>query len=59
VSQKDLERKDLEKRVRSLTTLTAKKVVPAFLEVSFDSRHPLPEVLAIQPEEILCTSAFI
>jgi hypothetical protein len=47
VSQKDPELKDLEKRVRSLTTLTAKKAVPACLAVPFDSTHPLPKVLVL------------
>jgi hypothetical protein len=45
VSQKDPELKDLEKRVRSLTTLTAKKTVPACLVVPFDATHPLLKVL--------------
>jgi hypothetical protein len=38
------EKKDLEKRVRSLTTLMVKMVVPACLAVPFDSTHPLPKV---------------
>jgi hypothetical protein len=33
VSPKDLEKKDLDKRVRSLTTLTAKLAVPACVAV--------------------------
>jgi hypothetical protein len=45
VSPKDPEKNDLDKRVRSLTTLTAKLVVPACLAVPFDSTHPLPKVL--------------
>jgi hypothetical protein len=44
VSQKDLEKKDLDKRVRSMTTLTTKIVVPACLATPFDSVHPLPKV---------------
>jgi hypothetical protein len=56
VSKKDPEVKDLKKRVRSLTTLTAKKVVPTCLAVPFDSTHPLPKVLNLQPDEILCFS---
>jgi hypothetical protein len=43
VSPKDPEKKDLEKWVRSLTTLTAKIAVPACL-AAFDSTHPLPKV---------------
>jgi hypothetical protein len=46
--------KDLEKRVRSLTTLTTKKVVLACLAVPFDSTHPLPKVVDLQLEEIFC-----
>jgi hypothetical protein len=45
VSPKDLEKKYLDKRVRSLTTLTAKLAVPAYLAVAFDSTHPLPKVI--------------
>jgi hypothetical protein len=48
VSPKNPEKKDLEKRVRSLTTLTAKMVVPACLAVPFDSTHPLPKVIDLQ-----------
>jgi hypothetical protein len=51
VSPTNPEKKDIEKRVRSLTTLTAKIVVPACLDVPFDSTHPLPKVLYLQPEE--------
>jgi hypothetical protein len=39
------EKKDLEKMVRSLTTLMAKMVVPACLAIPFDPTHPLPKVL--------------
>jgi hypothetical protein len=45
VSKKDPEVKELEKRVRSLTTLTSKKVVHACVAVPFDSTHPFPKVL--------------
>jgi hypothetical protein len=44
VSPKDPEKNDLDKRVRSLTTLTAKLAVPACLSVPFDSAHPFPKV---------------
>jgi hypothetical protein len=47
VSQQDLELKDIEKRVRSLIMLTAKKIVPASLAVPFDTTHPLPKVPAL------------
>jgi hypothetical protein len=45
VSPKDPEKKDLDKRVRSLTTLTTKLAVPACLAIPFDSAHPFPKVL--------------
>jgi hypothetical protein len=51
VSPTSLEKKQLEKRVRSLTTLTSKKVVPACRAVPFDFTHPLLKVLDLQPKE--------
>jgi hypothetical protein len=36
--------KDFEKRVRSLTMLTAKKTVLAYLVVPFDATNPFPKV---------------
>jgi hypothetical protein len=39
--------KYLEKRVRSLTMQTAKKIVPACLAVPFDATNPLPKVLIL------------
>jgi hypothetical protein len=47
VSKQDLEKKGLEKRVRSLTTLTKEKEIPALTTDLFDSTHPLPEVCAL------------
>jgi hypothetical protein len=44
VSSQDLEKKDLDKRVRSLTTLTAQMEIPALTAAFFDFAHPLPEV---------------
>jgi hypothetical protein len=52
VSLKDPEVKDLEKRVRSLITLTAKMVVPACLAVPYDATHPLPKVLSFAKPNI-------
>jgi hypothetical protein len=49
------EKKDLDKMVRSLTTLTAKMVVLAYLVVPFDSTHPMPKVLDLQPEVLFCS----
>jgi hypothetical protein len=53
VSSRDPEKKDLDKRVRSLTTLTAKDQVPMCLAAAFDPMHPLPQVHDLQSEEIL------
>jgi hypothetical protein len=47
VSKQDLEKKDLNKRVRSLTTLTKEKEIPALTADFFDSTHPLPKVCAL------------
>jgi hypothetical protein len=58
VSPKDPEIKDLEKRVRSLTTLTAKMVVPACLAVPFDSTHPLPKVLSFPTQRFSLHSLY-
>jgi hypothetical protein len=52
VSSQDPEKKVLEKRVRSLTTLTTKDQVPACLAAAFDSMHPLPQVRDLQSEEV-------
>jgi hypothetical protein len=58
VSPKDPEKKDLDKRVRSLTTLTTKLAVPACLAAAFDSTHTLPQVPDLQPEKILYSPSF-
>jgi hypothetical protein len=47
VSKEDLEKKSLDKRVRSLTTLTKEKEIPALTADFFDSTHPLPKVRAL------------
>jgi hypothetical protein len=44
VSDQDPEKKDLDKQVRSLTTLTAQMEILACTAAFFDSNHPLPEV---------------
>jgi hypothetical protein len=46
VSKEDIDKKDLDKRVRSLTTLTKDHDIPAFAADFFDSEHPLPSVRA-------------
>jgi hypothetical protein len=47
VSNQDLEKKGLNKRVRSLTTLTKEKEIPALTADFFDPTHPLPEVCTL------------
>jgi hypothetical protein len=44
VSAQDPEKKGLDKRVRSLTTLTEQMEIPTCTAAFFDSTHPLPEV---------------
>jgi hypothetical protein len=44
VFTKDPEKKDLDKRVRSLTILTTKMEILASTDPFFDATHPLPEV---------------
>jgi hypothetical protein len=46
VSEKDIDKKDLDKRVRALTTLTKDHDIPALAADFFDSKHPLPMVCA-------------
>jgi hypothetical protein len=58
VSSQDPKKKDLNKRVRSLTSLTTKIEVPTCLATFFDSSHPLPQVRDLQPEEIFHTLIF-
>jgi hypothetical protein len=48
VSKQDPEKKNLDKRVRSLTTLMKEKEIPALTADFFDSAHPLPKVCALQ-----------
>jgi hypothetical protein len=47
VSEEDIDKKDLNKRVRALTTLTKDDEVPALTADFFDSEHPLPAVCAL------------
>jgi hypothetical protein len=46
VSEEDIDKKDLDKRVRALTTLTKDDKIPALVADFFDSEHPLPAVCA-------------
>jgi hypothetical protein len=47
VSEEDIDKKDLDKRVRALTTLTKDDEIPALTADFFDSKHPLPAVCAL------------
>jgi hypothetical protein len=46
VSEEDIDKKDLDKRVRALTTLTKDHDIPALTADFFDFEHPLPAVCA-------------
>jgi hypothetical protein len=46
VLEEDIDKKDFEKRVRALTTLTKDHDIPALAADFFDSEHPLPSVRA-------------
>jgi hypothetical protein len=47
VSEEDIDKKDLDKRVRALTTLTKDDEILALAADFFDSEHPLPAVCAL------------
>jgi hypothetical protein len=47
VSEEDIDKKNLDKRVRALTTLTKDDEIPALAANFFDSEHPLPTVCAL------------
>jgi hypothetical protein len=44
VSKEDTDKKDVDKRVRALTTFTKDDEIPALTADFFDSEHPLPAV---------------
>jgi hypothetical protein len=46
VSEEDVDKKDLDKGVRALTTLTKDHEIPTLTADFFDSKHPLPAVCA-------------
>jgi hypothetical protein len=46
VSEEDIDKKDFDKRVRALTTLTKDHDIPALVADFFDSKRPLPSVHA-------------
>jgi hypothetical protein len=47
VSEEDIDKKDIDKRVRSLTTLTKDHDIPELAADFFDSEHPLPSVCVV------------
>jgi hypothetical protein len=47
VSKEDIDKKNLDKRVRALTTLTKDNEIPTLTADFFDSAHPLPAVCAL------------
>jgi hypothetical protein len=47
VSEEDIDKKDIDKRVRSLTTLTKDHDIPELATDFFDSERPLPSVCAV------------
>jgi hypothetical protein len=58
VSDQDLEKKGLNKQVRSLSTLTTQNEIPALTAAFFNSAHPLPAVCALSLKSIDCYSPF-
>jgi hypothetical protein len=46
VSKEDVDKKDLDKQVRALTTLTKDHEIPSLTADFFDPEHPLPAVCA-------------
>jgi hypothetical protein len=53
VSAEDIDKKDLEKRVRALTTLTKDDDIPVLAADFFDSEHPMPAVCALFLHQLL------
>jgi hypothetical protein len=58
VSIQDLEKKDVDKLVRSLTTLTKEKEIPTLTASFFDSCHPLPKVCGMITQKFRLFSLF-
>jgi hypothetical protein len=56
VSAADIDKKDLDKRVRALTTLTKDDEIPVLAADFFDSEHPLPAVCALFIHQLLIYS---
>jgi hypothetical protein len=56
VSVEDIDKTDLDKRVRALTTLTKDEEIPVLAADFFDSEHPLPAVCALSIHQLLIYS---
>jgi hypothetical protein len=52
-SAEDIDKKDLDKRVRALTTLTKDDEIPMLAADFFDSEHPMPVVRALFIHQLL------
>jgi hypothetical protein len=50
VSEEDIDKKDLDKRVRALTTFTKDDEIPALAADFFNFEHPLPAVCALSSQ---------
>jgi hypothetical protein len=59
VADQDPEKKNLNKWVRSLATLTAQMEIPACTTAFFDSDHPLPAVCVTQKISLLLSSYIV
>jgi hypothetical protein len=53
VSAEDIDKKDLDRRVRALTTLTKDDEIPVLAADFFDTEHPLPAVRALFLHQLL------
>jgi hypothetical protein len=56
VSAEDIDKKDLDKRVRALTTLTKDDEIPVLAADFFESEHPLHAVRALFHHQLLIYS---
>jgi hypothetical protein len=56
VSAEDIDKKDLDKRVIALTTLTKDDEIPVLAADFFNSEHPLPAVHALFLHQLLIYS---
>jgi hypothetical protein len=59
VSKEDIDKKDLDKHVRALTTLTKDDEIPALIADFFDSAHPLPAVCALSTSHLFTFLYFV